>query len=246
MKQTPKSLALGMTVHQMTGSTKLINILHGLGHSVSSSTVCKHDSALASISNAADQVNIPRNVNVGLFTTIVWDNNDFNEETLTGKGTTHVTNGIVIQRGEPAHNRKVTVNKKIRTLIAPEQNIKPYTSMTKGVPSLSEHSSDLEIDIDVHRAFQQHGIQLDFAYVVCRIVSSDIGSIIPGWTGFNSQLSTYVPDLSNIGYLPVIDSPATDMATVNAVLKQSIFISQHLQIPEIVLYLTKRFMRRSK
>ena len=239
MKQTPKSLALGMTVHQMTGSTKLINILHGLGHSVSSSTVCKHDSALASISNAADQVNIPRNVNVGLFTTIVWDNNDFNEETLTGKGTTHVTNGIVIQRGEPAHNRKVTVNKKIRTLIAPEQNIKPYTSMTKGVPSLSEHSSDLEIDIDVHRAFQQHGIQLDFAYVVCRIVSSDIGSIIPGWTGFNSQLSTHVPDLSNIGYLPVIDSPATDMA-------ESIFISQHLQIPEIVLYLTKRFMRRSK
>ena len=38
-----------------------------------------------------------------------------------------------------------------------------------------------------------------------------------------------------MGYLSVIDSPATDMATVNAVLKQSIFISQHLQIPEIVL-----------
>ena len=124
-------------------------------------------------------MNIPRNVNVGLFTTIVWDNNDFNEETLTGKGTTHFTNGIVIQRGKPAHNRKVTMSKKIRTLIDPERNIRPYTN-TKGVPSLSKHSSDLEIDIKVHRVFQQHGIQLDFAYIVCRIVSSDIGSIIQG------------------------------------------------------------------
>ena len=105
-KQTHKSLALGMAVRQTTGSTKLINSLHRLGHSVSSSTVCKHNSALASISYASEHVNIPRNANVGLFTTIVWDNNDFNDETLTGKGTTQVTNGIVIQKGKPARHRK--------------------------------------------------------------------------------------------------------------------------------------------
>ena len=86
-----------------------------------------------------------------------------------------------------------------------------------------------------NRVFQLPGIRLDFAYIVCRIVSSDVGNIIPGWTGFNSRLVTNIPDLSNIGYLPVIDSPATDMATVNAVLKRSISISQHLQVPEIVL-----------
>ena len=32
------------------------------------------------------------------FTTCVFDNNDINEETLSGKGTTHCTTGIVIQR----------------------------------------------------------------------------------------------------------------------------------------------------
>ncbi len=66
-------------------------------------------------------------------------------------------------------------------------------------------------------------------------MSSDVGNIIPGWTGFNSQLVANIPGQSNIGYLPIINSPATDMATVNAVLKQSISISQQLQIPEIVL-----------
>ena len=30
-----------------------------------------------------------------------WDNNDINEETLTGHGTTHCTNGILIQRSVP-------------------------------------------------------------------------------------------------------------------------------------------------
>lgn len=48
-KQTHKSLALGMTVRQLTGLRKMIDILHGLGHTVSSDTVCTHDSALATL-----------------------------------------------------------------------------------------------------------------------------------------------------------------------------------------------------
>ena len=64
-KQTHKSLAVGMTVRQISGSIKLLKILHGLGHLDSSSTICKHDSALGEIIK-------PRNINVGRFTTIVW------------------------------------------------------------------------------------------------------------------------------------------------------------------------------
>ena len=33
-KQTHKAIALGMAVRQVTGSTKMINMLHGFGHSV--------------------------------------------------------------------------------------------------------------------------------------------------------------------------------------------------------------------
>ena len=41
-----KSLALGMTIRELTGSTSLIKILHGLGHCAFSDTIYKHDSAL--------------------------------------------------------------------------------------------------------------------------------------------------------------------------------------------------------
>jgi hypothetical protein len=44
-KQTRKSLALGMTVRQMTGSIRLLRILHVLGHSASTYTVYRHDNA---------------------------------------------------------------------------------------------------------------------------------------------------------------------------------------------------------
>ena len=40
---------------------------------------------------------IPMGIKEGLFTTLVWDNIDLGEETRSGAGTTHMTNGIIIQ-----------------------------------------------------------------------------------------------------------------------------------------------------
>ena len=44
--QTPKSLALAMTVRQMTGCSSLIKISSGLGHCVSLSSTMAYDSAI--------------------------------------------------------------------------------------------------------------------------------------------------------------------------------------------------------
>ena len=71
--------------------------------------------------------------------------------------------------------------------------------------------------------------------MICRIFSTDIGCVVPGWTGFNTKLVREIPALSNIGYLPVIDNPATDLATINTILKKSVSICERMQIPEIVV-----------
>ena len=71
-KFTHKSLALAMATRHITGSVKLVEILHGLGHCVSPVTVYKHDSALALSCNSCNQdVIIPRNIIPGSFSTIV-------------------------------------------------------------------------------------------------------------------------------------------------------------------------------
>ena len=130
-KQTQKSLALGMTVRQVSGSIRLLKILHGLGHSASPATVYKHDTALSLVYTSNEEIVIPRNICSKLFATIVWDNNDFREETLTGRGTTHVANGIVIQKGSSVLRERIVVSKKIRTIKAPETTIVPYLNTKK-------------------------------------------------------------------------------------------------------------------
>lgn len=60
-------------------------------------------------------------------------------------------------------------------------------------------------------------------------------SNVPSWTGFNI-LKHLDDDVSpdNIDYLPTINAPATDMAAVFEILKESMTISRTLQLPHIV------------
>ena len=93
---TPKHFSLGLTIRHLFGSSKLINILNGLGHCVSYGQVLEHDTAIAELQLSQGK-KIPPGFKEGVFSTFVWDNNDFCEETASGRGTTHNTNGIIIQ-----------------------------------------------------------------------------------------------------------------------------------------------------
>ena len=95
-KLVPKHLILGMTIRHITGSSKLIDIVSGLGHCMSSQAIVDYDSDLAKY-RAQQELIIPRGFTKS-FATCVYDNNDIKKETLTGKGTTHCTTGILIQR----------------------------------------------------------------------------------------------------------------------------------------------------
>ena len=235
-KQTHKSLALGMTVRQMTGSVRLLKILHGLGHTASTDTVYRHDSALAISSSNGQEIIIPRNINPEAFTTIVWDNNDFSEETVSGKGTTHVANGIIVQNEDIRLREKTTWSKKHRTVKAPEINIAPYPSKVRGTMSLHDvQGSDIPLEERSYRHEQNMARHADFVYMLSRKCASESENYLPGWTGFNTQAHKEIRHTSNIGYLPVIDAPVTDMATVNEILRHSVSICQRLLLPEIVL-----------
>ena len=145
-----------------------------------------------------------------MFTTLVWDNNDFNEETLSGKGTTHVANGIIVQNENTGLNElaeKATVSKKTRTIKAPETKIIPFTSNEKGILSLRNESVELSIKEESHRGQQTLGRNADFLYLSRRKRASEDGEYFPGWMGFNTNIYKEVRPTATIGYLPVIDAP---------------------------------------
>ena len=87
-----------MAVQHMTGSAEVIGLLNGLDHFSFNSQVLEHDTALAHLQIERGEIYILENIRVELPATLVWDKNDFGAETLSGKGTTHNTNSIIIQQ----------------------------------------------------------------------------------------------------------------------------------------------------
>ncbi|GBN92593.1 hypothetical protein AVEN_106847-1 [Araneus ventricosus] len=65
-------------------------------HSVSQSTILQLDTDIALL-QLKNQSIFPKTFIPNVFTTLVWDNSDFGEETLCGGGTTLCTNAIILQ-----------------------------------------------------------------------------------------------------------------------------------------------------
>ena len=95
-----KHILLPWTVKTLTGNVELIKILNWLGHGISYSQLEEIDTALClqklGDSDESDVV-LPTNVLLGIPTTLAYDNIGRIEETLSGAGTSHRVNGIVIQ-----------------------------------------------------------------------------------------------------------------------------------------------------
>ena len=64
---------------------------------MSHSAVLEHDTALANKYLCSDST-VPEGVIKKIPTTVIWEDNDFSEETHSGEGITHNTNSFLVQR----------------------------------------------------------------------------------------------------------------------------------------------------
>lgn len=251
-RQTPKHLALGMTIRHLTGSSQLIGLLNGLGHCVSHSTVLLHDTALA-LKQLKENAVIPDGFQAEKFTTLVWDNNDFGEETLTGSGTTHNTNGIILQweaepKSETLSEREIqqhTKKGRKRTLDVTPPLISYFTGMKKHCPPC--YNMLPEMNVHDHKAIQESPRMIDDFFYLCKFTCFPNQSI-PGWTGFNTLISntTYAAVKTTIGYLPVFDCNPTEMSTINTLLERSIKIANHLNVDNLVLVMDQAMYSKAQ
>lgn len=75
----------------------MIGILNAFGHCASYDTVIQHETALATL-QSDEHLLLPRDMVKSEPTVLVFDNQDYSEETKSGKGQTHIAAGIAIQR----------------------------------------------------------------------------------------------------------------------------------------------------
>ena len=95
-KPTPKALALGLTLEHLTGSKHLSSLMSRLGRNISYDTTMHLETEIA-LHQALKKDCIPNGFNKRKFTMLIHDNIDLAEETLSGAGSTHHTNGIMVQ-----------------------------------------------------------------------------------------------------------------------------------------------------
>ena len=164
--QTPKSLALAMSVRQISGCSGLISILNGLGHCVSLSSTTAYDTALAELTMNSSDDNIPREFVAKEAINLVY-NIDFQEDI---KEQTHVTNGIITQKitskNPSASNRREGVKKSLRSLQVPQLDILPFTIGTRKMP----HFLDCD-RIPTTPSWEMAQI-LDLAYVLLNVLKT--------------------------------------------------------------------------
>ena len=223
-----------MALRQLTGSASVISLLSGFGHCMSYSYVLCHETALAQMNMSNDSA-IPPGFTCNVPTTLAWDNDDFSEETRSGKGTTHITGGIIIQREQSTTTELQKRNSIPRSIPAPSKDINPYFLGKRKTVNLNDAMKGREIEEEHYVLPQVAAKKKDLAFCLCRYLGC--GNMIPNWTGFNTRLTmdNNIPTQSKLGYLPVIDASPTELSTVNEILNRSEEIANKLDLKHMYL-----------
>ena len=213
-------LFIALAVRQITGSEKIIHILNNFGHSVSHSSVMRHDTALAEKS-IRSSTELPETIIPGCSATLVTDNSDFGEES---KMQTHITSMIIIQNPDlsqivPVEHISIERTGR-KSMNAPLVNIPEYSLIKKKSPTFLSTTPT-----STTRNSFESSLKLDFLYNLLKGFSH--GDMLPDWTGFNTALSN-PRKCSQITYLPIIDASPTQYSTIYAMLQKSLKILQEL------------------
>ena len=164
-----------------------------------------------------------------------WDNNDINEETLTGHGTAHCTNGTLIQRSGPpgvdaaSAPRIQQMKGKWKRSFSPQlSKLLPYNAGKRCGPfNMDIANQDLIYPKFPDSVDEASGKDTAWCLLRQRHDNDDAGEttgtqMVPGWSGFNAAVTSNTPVPSVVGYCPVIEASPTELPTVYTLLKRPV------------------------
>ena len=228
---TPKHIGIGVTVTHLTGSKETIKLLNKFGHSISYEEVIKLEKIFLQQTMQDDDERtsvIPSNIVARQFVQAAADNLDFNEKTLDGKNTKHVTTLVLYQRTADG-NFGTEVNTKFSISQRPESE----TKLTLDVLNFSRQCRKLKLPDCLMRdelstetevcPSKKTAKCLDMVWVfalMCPpknfkiLLQNKEAQIVPAWSAFNTLISSSEAPITSIGYCPMLPSSPTEYSTV--------------------------------
>ena len=113
---------------------------------------------------------------------------------------------------------------------------------------------DLSWDFTPHKASKLEAEQLDQALILCRMCPTKLFTVnidnpsqcMPGWSAFNASASSYCPELSIVGFCPMLPAPATDYSTIFTVMDNLQRMMEKLGQKSSVLTFDQALYRKAK
>ena len=187
------------------------------------------------------------NIQPNVLVVMCWDNTDINEETPSGHGTTHCTNGIIIQRAArpsaaaasgPLAQTISTRGERKRSCTPRPSRILPCIAGTRCNPRNMTISDEDQRSPEFSDSVDEARWKYTAWFIRrCRHDdgNEDAPQKVPGWSGFNAAVSSTTPAPSVVGYCPVIEASSTELLTVYTLLQKSVEMGRMLGLDEIII-----------
>lgn len=239
-QRPPKHILLPYAVKSLTNNVELIQILNRCGHGIAynsqleeiNTAICLQKMAATS----CNEVPLPNNIRPFINTTLAWDKIDRLEETLSGEGTSHRVNGSAVQANHYVpHLPQVSVPKIAKSKKRSIDSVGESTLPVYNAGQRRGPHSRTYVEVK-QKELMENAWKKNLIWILARLHASERQQTVPSWTGFNiSTRNNQETAKDNVGYLPTINAPATEMSTVYQVLLKSQEIKATLKLESIVV-----------
>lgn len=234
---------LSLTMHRKTGSSGVIDTLHRFGYGISYTDTLFIQDKWAAWAEAQHS-DIPSNIRKGIQTTHIADNIDWKNKDLGGKNETHNTNSILVQ--QKLHGQFSEERCKAQVSLTADYNFdrKCHASFKGQSSELHQYISQkadpipVEYSEETSREESVRSTMETLAWVKCRIGSSGATTYdqsVPAWSGFKNLTTKKNPTGVNVGFLPAITSPPTQMNVILAIMNRTMHCMKELELDCIFL-----------
>ena len=237
--KTAKHVLLPWVIKTLTGNVELIKIINRLGHGCSYTALEEIDTALCInkvINVDSDSVPLPSKVNPAVLTVLAFDNMNRLEESLSGGGTSHRVNGVIVQPKSlsclpPQQTSSVSKRNKQRSIRSSDKLLPIYNVGKRVGPPAVKPTDSYNALSDAYSVAKHK----NYLWLMTQSINSS-DQVVSSWTGFNIMTRSHlkVEDYV-VGYLPTINAPATDMCTVQEIIRTALKIMSLLRLENIAL-----------
>lgn len=184
---------------------------------------------------------------------IVAGNIDNLEGTLSGSGTSHFGNSILITEQKERENGHGSDDQEYAPPVAKKcRRSLPATMVTRDIPEYyggKKGGARRTAACSKPRSYRDKAKEMAphcLVWIEVRKLETHPLLLIRGWTGFNIKVCDRVVVVeSTIGYLNTTDSPATDLKTAYEVLSGGCEIKNRIQLSAVVCVLDQAFYAKA-